>query len=62
LDPIAGEFMRHDQSGRTRPDDQRFRLFVHGILCFIAITKCQAAAKVPILSALREVLDPLLPP
>jgi hypothetical protein len=21
LDPVAREFMRHDQSGRTRPDD-----------------------------------------
>ena len=29
-DPVPREFMRHDQSGRTRPDHQRFRPFVHG--------------------------------
>jgi hypothetical protein len=32
IDPVACEFMRHHQSGRTRPDDQHFRLFVHGML------------------------------
>ena len=62
LDPIAREFMRHDQSGRTRSDDQRFRPFAHGTLHFIPMTKCRAVAKVPVLASLREVLDPLLSP
>ena len=60
LDPVAREFVRHDQSGRTRPDDQRFRSFAHGTLHFISRAKCRAVAKVTILSALREALDPLL--
>jgi hypothetical protein len=39
LDPVAREFMRHDQSGRTRPDDQRLRPFADGTLHFISVAK-----------------------
>jgi hypothetical protein len=45
LDPIAPEFMRHDQSGRTRPDDQRFRPFTHGTLRFISVAKMPGSSE-----------------